>query len=246
MSAAVKAMPEPAGPAVPRHIGIIMDGNGRWAAARGLPRALGHKAGADAARRTVEAAGQAGVGWLTLFAFSSENWRRPVEEVKDLTRLMRHYLATEVARLVKEGVRLRVIGERDRFGEDTARAIAAAEAATAGGTRLNLNLAVSYGGRGEIAAAAREIARRAAAGTLDPEAVDERNFGGFLSTAGMPHQRRAAHLQLPVVPGSLCRIRLPGRAVARLRRPAPRHRAGGVRPPRAPLRRPRRLTWPTA
>jgi undecaprenyl diphosphate synthase len=168
------------------HVGIIMDGNGRWAAARGIPRALGHKAGADAARRTIEAAGDAGIGWLTLFAFSSENWHRPAEEVQDLTLLMRHYLSTEVSRLAREGVRLRIIGERERFGEETVRAIAAAEAATAQGTRLNLNVALSYGGRAEIAAAAREIARRAAAGTLDPASIDERSFGNFLGTAGMP------------------------------------------------------------
>jgi undecaprenyl diphosphate synthase len=173
-------------PGVPRHVGIIMDGNGRWAAARGLPRALGHKAGAEAARRAVEAAGEAGIGWLTLFAFSSENWRRPPDEVQDLTALMRHYLRTEVARLVKEGVRLRIIGERERFGAETARLIANAEAATASGTRLNLNVALSYGGRAEIAAAAREIARRAAAGTLDPETVDQAMFAGFIGTAGMP------------------------------------------------------------
>nr|WP_240791106.1 polyprenyl diphosphate synthase [Roseomonas sp. AR75] len=181
------AAPQPAPrPGVPRHVGIIMDGNGRWATARGLPRALGHKAGAEAARRVVEAAGDAGIGWLTLFAFSSENWQRPAEEVRDLTALMRHYLATEVARLVKEGVRLRIIGDRDRFGPETVRAIARAEQATAGGTRLNLTVALSYGGRAEIAAAAREIARRAAAGTLDPESVDEHCFSGFLGTAGMP------------------------------------------------------------
>jgi undecaprenyl diphosphate synthase len=172
--------------ALPRHVGIIMDGNGRWAAARGLPRALGHKAGADAARRAVEAAGEAGIGWLTLFAFSSENWQRPQDEVQDLTALMRHYLRTEVARLAREGVRLRIIGERERFGAETMRLIASAEAATAGGTRLNLNVALSYGGRAEIAAAAREIARRAAAGTLDPDAVDSAMFEGFLGTAGMP------------------------------------------------------------
>ncbi len=174
------------GTRVPRHVGIIMDGNGRWAAARGMPRALGHKAGAEAAHRTIEAAGKAGVGWLTLFAFSSENWQRPADEVRDLTALMRHYLATEVGKLVKEGVRLRVIGERERFGPELVRAITRAEAATAAGTRLNLNVALSYGGRAEIAAAAREIARRIAAGTLDPEAVDERMFGDFLGTAGMP------------------------------------------------------------
>jgi undecaprenyl diphosphate synthase len=172
--------------AVPRHVGIIMDGNGRWAAARGLPRALGHKAGAEAARRAIEAAAEAGIGWLTLFAFSSENWRRPPDEVQDLTLLMRHYLNTEVARLVREGVRLRVIGERERFGPELVRAIARAEEATASGTRLNLNVALSYGGRAEIASAAREIARRVAAGELDADSVDERMFGGFLGTAGMP------------------------------------------------------------
>ena len=190
MSAAARATTavaaEGVGARVPRHVGIIMDGNGRWATARGLPRALGHKAGAEAAHRTIEAAGKAGVGWLTLFAFSSENWQRPADEVRDLTALMRHYLATEVSKLVKEGVRLRVIGERDRFGPELVRAIGRAEEATAGGARLNLNVALSYGGRAEIASAAREIARRVAAGTLDPETVDERMFGGFLGTAGMP------------------------------------------------------------
>jgi undecaprenyl diphosphate synthase len=185
-AAAADAAARVAAAGVPRHVGIIMDGNGRWAAARGLPRALGHKAGAEAARRAVEAAGEAGIGWLTLFAFSSENWQRPADEVQDLTALMRHYLRTEVARLVKEGVRLRIIGERERFGPETTRLIANAEAATASGTRLNLNVALSYGGRAEIAAAAREIARRAAAGTLDPETVDQAMFGGFLGTAGMP------------------------------------------------------------
>jgi undecaprenyl diphosphate synthase len=187
MGAAAQPIAAPEGGAgVPRHVGIIMDGNGRWAAARGLPRALGHKAGAEAARRAVEAASKAGVGWLTLFAFSSENWRRPAEEVRDLTALMRHYLNTEVSRLAKEGVRLRVIGERERFGADTVRLIERAEARTEANTGLNLNVALSYGGRAEIAAAAREIARRAAAGTLDPEAVDQAMFGSFLNTAGMP------------------------------------------------------------
>ncbi|MGG5889198.1 polyprenyl diphosphate synthase [Falsiroseomonas sp. HC035] len=173
-------------PAVPTHIGIIMDGNGRWAAARGQPRVMGHRAGAEAVRRTIEAAARAGVGWLTLFAFSSENWHRPVDEVRDLTGLMRMYLRSEVGALAKEGIRLRVIGERERFGADTVRAIAAAEATTAAGTRLNLNVAVSYGGRGEIVSAAREVARRVAAGTLDANSLDEATFGRMLSTSGMP------------------------------------------------------------
>src|SRR5215213_3915440 len=122
-----------------------MDGNRRWAQARGLPVALGHKAGAEAARRATEAATNQGVGWLTLFAFSSENWLRPPEEVTALTGLLRHYLRSEVATLQKEGVRLRVIGDRARFGAEVTREIERAEAVTAGGTRLNLTMALSYG-----------------------------------------------------------------------------------------------------
>ena len=171
---------------VPVHVGIIMDGNGRWAASRGLPRAIGHKTGAEAARRTIEAAAETGIAWLTLFAFSSENWRRPPDEVRDLTGLMRVYLRSEVKTLVKEGIRLRVIGERERFGPELARAIDAAERDTIAGTRMNLNLALSYGGRAEIVSAAKEAARQILAGTLAPEALDEATFGGMLSTAGMP------------------------------------------------------------
>jgi undecaprenyl diphosphate synthase len=171
---------------VPLHVGIIMDGNGRWAAARGLPRAAGHKAGAEAARRAIEAAGESGVRWLTLYAFSSENWRRPPEEVRDLTGLLRLYLRTEVNRLTENGVRLRVIGDRLRFSPDIVAAIAAAEEQTAAGARLNLTIALSYGGRDEILCAAREIARAAAAGALDPARLDADAFAARLFTAGMP------------------------------------------------------------
>ncbi|WP_426957718.1 isoprenyl transferase [Muricoccus radiodurans] len=173
-------------PAVPRHIGIIMDGNGRWAAARGLPRALGHKAGAEASRRAIEAAGDMGVSWLTLFAFSSENWRRPADEVRDLTGLMRHYLRHEVGQLLEKGVRLRIIGDRAAFGPETVAEITRAEAVTAANTRLNLNVALSYGGRAEIAAAARAIAARVASGELDPASVNESTLSAHLDTAGMP------------------------------------------------------------
>jgi undecaprenyl diphosphate synthase len=177
----------PAAPAdAPTHVAIIMDGNRRWAQARGLPVALGHKAGAEAARRTVEAAADLGVSWLTLFAFSSENWRRPLEEVSALKGLLRLYLRAEVATLVKEGVRLRVIGDPARFGEEMTRAIRAAEEATAGGTRLNLNIALSYGARDEILSAVRAAAAEIAAGRLAPEALDEARFGAFLQTAGTP------------------------------------------------------------
>ena len=171
---------------VPRHVAIIMDGNRRWALARGLPVALGHRAGAEAARRAIEAAAQAGVKWLTLFAFSSENWTRPVDEVQELTTLLRLYLRSEVATFVREGVRLRVIGDRDRFGPDLLRAIDQAEALTAGGSRLNLVVALSYGGRAEIVSAARAIAVAAQAGTLDPAEIDENGFAGRLFTAGQP------------------------------------------------------------
>jgi undecaprenyl diphosphate synthase len=171
---------------VPVHVGLIMDGNRRWARARGVPRLLGHKAGVDALRRTVEASAEAGIGWLTLFAFSSENWQRSVEEVRDLTGLLRFYLRHEVASLVKNGVRLRVIGDRDRFGPETMAAIEAAESATAAGTRLNLTVALSYGARAEIAAAARALAREVAAGRLDPDKLDEAALAARLSTGSMP------------------------------------------------------------
>jgi len=170
----------------PRHVAIIMDGNRRWAQARGLPVALGHRAGADAARRAIEAAIGAGVSWLTLFAFSSENWSRPADEVQELTTLLRHYLRAEVKQLNQEGVRLRVIGERGRFGEETLKAMDSAEAVTAGGLRLNLTVALSYGSRAEILAAARSAAMDAARGELDPEKLDETAFEARLFTAGMP------------------------------------------------------------
>ncbi len=173
-------------PPVPRHVAIIMDGNRRWAERRGLPVALGHKAGAEAVRRTIEAAVQEGVEWLTLFAFSSENWLRPATEVQELTALLRIYLRSEVATLAKEGVRLRVIGERTRFGPELTRAIDQAEALTAGTTRLNLTVALSYGGRAEIAAAARALAEEARAGRLDPATLDEAGFARRLFTAGQP------------------------------------------------------------
>ncbi len=187
MSALTRSQQAVAAPGrVPKHVAIIMDGNRRWAHARGLPVALGHKAGAEAARRAIEAAANAGVEWLTLFAFSSENWTRPADEVQELTTLLRLYLRSEVATLAKEGVRLRVIGDRDRFGTDLVRAVDQAEAATAAGSRLNLVVALSYGARDEIVRAARAIAAAAKAGTLDPATVDEADFTRRLFTAGQP------------------------------------------------------------
>ena len=170
----------------PVHIAIIMDGNGRWAQARGLPRIAGHKRGAEAVRKTVEAAARAGVSYLTLFGFSSENWKRPESEVGDLMGLLRLYLKSEVNELKKNGIRLRVIGDRARFDKDIVAMIERAEADTQDGTRLNLILALSYGGRYEIAAAARDLAKRAAKGEIDPEDIDEGLFASHLNTADVP------------------------------------------------------------
>ncbi len=186
LASPAEAGPRPLSNQTPRHVAIIMDGNGRWASARHLPRVAGHRAGAQAVRRTIEAAIRSGVEWLTLYAFSSENWQRPDNEVTDLTGLLRHYLRHEVAELHTERVRLRAIGDRARFGPDIAGELAEAEALTAGNSRLNLTVALSYGGRSEIVAAARAVAEAAARGTLDPAALTEEAFSGFLFTAGMP------------------------------------------------------------
>jgi len=175
-----------AGSAPPNHVAIIMDGNGRWAAARGLPRIAGHRAGAQAVRRTIEAAVAAGVKWLTIYAFSSENWRRPAGEILDLTGLLRHFLKTEIAELRTEGIRLRFIGDRARFERDIQFDLSQAERDTAGNSRLTLVVALSYGARSEIAAATRAAAEAVRAGTLDPADIDETSFSGFLSTSGIP------------------------------------------------------------
>jgi len=170
----------------PRHIAIIMDGNGRWARARGLPRAAGHRAGAEAVRRAVSAAIEFGVPYLTLYGFSSENWNRPVREVEDLMGLLRRHLKSEIRDFRKERIRLRVIGERARLPRDVALLIDEAEAHTAENTRLNLTMAISYGGRQDIVAAARSLARAARDGALDPDAIDEARFGDALATRGIP------------------------------------------------------------
>lgn len=167
---------------VPAHVAIIMDGNGRWAAARGLPRVAGHREGGKAVRRAIEAAIDQGVRYLTLFAFSSENWQRPQDEVQDLTFLLKHYLRSEMAELHEQGVQLKVIGERERFGEALALELRAAEEKTANNRRLTLVLALSYGGRAEIVAAAR----RAMSAGLSPDELTEQHFASLLFTAGIP------------------------------------------------------------
>ncbi len=189
MSLRARPAPPPAADdpaALPTHVAIIMDGNGRWAAARHLPRIAGHREGARAVRRTIEAALRHGVPWLTLYAFSSENWRRPAGEVFDLTGLLRTYIKSELAELAAAGVRLRIIGERDRFPADIQADLAAAEASTAVNSKLNLTVALSYGARAELAAAARRIAAEVQAGTLDPAGVDEAAVASRLFTAGTP------------------------------------------------------------
>jgi undecaprenyl diphosphate synthase len=175
-----------ASPAPPTHVAIIMDGNGRWAASRGLPRIAGHRRGAEAVRRTVNAASEIGISYLTLFGFSSENWKRPLLEIDDLMGLLRHYLRGEIADLHRNNVRLRVIGQRDRLATDIVTLIRNGETLTQDNTGLNLTLALSYGGRNEMALAARAVARRVAAGELDPEAVDEACVAGHLMTSGIP------------------------------------------------------------
>ena len=169
-------------PAVPLHVAVIMDGNGRWAAARGLPRVAGHREGAKAVRRTVEAAIQQGVKYLTLFAFSSENWQRPPEEVSDLTFLLKHYLRSELAEMHEQGVCLKTIGERERFGDNLAAELSAAVEKTAGNRRLTLVMALSYGGRADIV----EAARRAIAAGLHPAELTEQKFAELLATDGIP------------------------------------------------------------
>ena len=170
----------------PRHVAIIMDGNGRWANARGLPRTLGHRQGAEAVRRCVAGAIEMGIPFLTLFGFSAENWRRPMAEVEDLMGLLRRYLQSEIAEFHKNGIRLRVIGERGRLPRDIVTLIDDAERHTAENRALTLVMALSYGGRQEITATARALAAAVAAGELAPEDIDEECFAAGLLTAGIP------------------------------------------------------------
>jgi undecaprenyl diphosphate synthase len=168
------------------HVAIIMDGNGRWARARGLPRTMGHRQGAEAARRTVKAAADAGVTHLTLFGFSSENWKRPKMEVQYLMGLLRGYLRRNVEELHEAGVRLSVIGERDGLPADIVTLIGEAEQLTRDNTRLHLTIALNYGGRGDIVAATRRLAEQARAGALQPDEIDEAAFAASLSTSSLP------------------------------------------------------------
>ncbi|MGO3517283.1 MAG: polyprenyl diphosphate synthase [Acetobacter cibinongensis] len=173
-------------PPVPAHVAVIMDGNGRWALERGLPRLAGHKAGAEAVSRCLRAAITRGVKYLTLYAFSSENWSREPAEVADLTSLLRYYLRHKVAELHREGVRIRFIGDLARFDESLRAELAKAEAKTRDNTRITLLLALSYGGRGDIVQAARRLAQAVQKGDLQPENITEALFADKLWTAGVP------------------------------------------------------------
>ena len=170
----------------PRHVAIIMDGNGRWAQRRGLPRVAGHKAGAEAVRRAMQAAVDHGVEVLTLYAFSSENWKRSSEEITDLTGLMRFYLEREFATLQKEKVRLRLIGDYSAFGPELVSRLERAAEETAQNGRLTLVVALNYGSRAEITAAARTLAEKVSAGDLNPAKVDEDALAAELQTNGLP------------------------------------------------------------
>jgi undecaprenyl diphosphate synthase len=172
---------------LPRHVAIIMDGNGRWAKKRCLPREAGQYAGMGAVRETVRAACDIGLQNLTLFAFSSENWKRPKTEVGALMGLFRAYFRSDMDELVERNVRMRIIGHRGRVAGDIHQMILDSESRTAGNTGLNLTFAFDYGGQAEIAAAARELARAAAEGRLDPETITPELFASRLFTSALPN-----------------------------------------------------------
>lgn len=171
---------------IPKHIAIIMDGNGRWAKSRGMPRTDGHRRGIDAVRRTIEASGELGVQYLTLFGFSSENWKRPIIEVDDLMWLLRRFLQSETARLHEKNVLIRIIGDRSTFSSDIVRLIEHSEQMTSGNDGLHLTAALSYGGRQEIVEAARALANDVASGRVSPDDIDADRFSSYLATADIP------------------------------------------------------------
>ncbi len=170
----------------PRHLAIIMDGNGRWAKARGLPRAMGHREGVEALRRTVEAAVQLGISHLTVFSFSTENWSRPQSEIDALFDLLRMFVKRDLAQLHRDGVRIRIIGSRAGLSADIIDLIDEAVTLTRDNTRLTLNIAFNYGGRGEIVAAVQSIAKAVQAGNMRPEDIDEKAISRLLWSSNRP------------------------------------------------------------
>jgi undecaprenyl diphosphate synthase len=166
------------------HVAIVMDGNGRWARQRGLPRTLGHRAGVAALRRTVEGAVELGIERLTVFGFSTENWRRPPREVSELMNLLKAYFQSDLNRLEREGVRVRIVGRREGLDPDVLDIVERAEARTAANDRFYLQVAFNYGGRADIVDAARKFALAVKAGRAEPEDLDEAGFEAWLSTSG--------------------------------------------------------------
>ncbi len=171
---------------MPHHLAIIMDGNGRWAKARMLPRLMGHRKGAETVRMVVDECSRLGIRYLTLFAFSAENWSRPSSEVSALMALLKKYIQSEVPRMKRDNIRFNVIGNRGDLPEDVRGELDEAMASTAANTGLTLTLALSYGSRQEILQAARQLAVDVAAGRVTPDAVTESSFSGYLYTAGLP------------------------------------------------------------
>ncbi len=171
---------------MPQHIAVIMDGNGRWAQMRSLPRTSGHKQGVEAVRRTVRACLDLGGGYLTLYSFSSENWSRPPDEVKFLFNLLRRFIHQDVAELHAGGVRVRVVGSRRNLDPDLVALIEESEALTAQNTKMTLVVAFNYGGRDEIVRAVQAISQKASAGEIDPSTVSEQLLGAHIDTAGIP------------------------------------------------------------
>lgn len=168
------------------HVAIIMDGNGRWATNRGWPRLVGHRKGAERVKQIVRCAPDLGISWLTIYAFSTENWKRSTEEVLGLMSIFARYIEREADRLAAEGVRMRFIGDRARLDPKLQRLMAGIEARTAGLTRLNLTVAINYGGRDELVRAAARLAQDVAAGRLSPAGVTEAAITARLDTAGLP------------------------------------------------------------
>jgi undecaprenyl diphosphate synthase len=174
------------GDSMPAHVAIIMDGNGRWAARRGLPRVEGHRRGVEAIRRAVKSAAELGIRYITVYSFSSENWRRPAEEVADLLSLLKRFVRHDLADLHAHNVRVRVIGEREGLSPDIRTLLTEAEDLTRRNDGLNLVIAFNYGGRQEIVRAVRALARKVAAGELAPEAIDMDAVESALDTSGIP------------------------------------------------------------
>ncbi len=182
----VRTENEPTGDNIPQHVAIIMDGNGRWAKARGLPRIAGHHNGMKAVKRITKAADRIGVKVLTLYAFSTENWKRPKSEVEFLMKLPQEFLSLELGELIENNIQVRMMGNRDLLPDHTLEAVEEAVRRTEHNTGLILNFALNYGSRVEMVEAARELARKAIAGEVDPEAIEEADFERLLLSSGLP------------------------------------------------------------